>query len=362
MFTVKDIVRTDHDTMTAEELAAAVTVHDYATGALIVAPGVVVAYNGFDYGLYLIKHVDRAIHSWSSEKSLGRSSAAPGMLGAYALALVKTARKLSKSQSITRGSAVATIEAPKRTPKFTRPVSAEPTTNTPQKENAPVKKYTAVTIKNNAITYHGLFSTLAEAKDVATRFAGVPVKRAGDAYPYEGGVMVAGAHDVILKRHKAGAYTSVSTVEETKSIEDSGTIEAPAPAAEPSPTVEPGGIITTIHTGEGLNIKDRAALMTPAVQVAINAAVHPVFLKFSHYTATNRLHVAVTPDTLTPVVIDAQGIACTIDGVEPVTIGEDLTAAIARLLRVMRPLNKLVNARAANLTPAGSVSAVPVAV
>lgn len=243
-----------------------------------------------------------------------------------------------------------------------RPVSAEPTTNTTtKKEDTPMKKYTATTISNNAITYHGLFSTLAEAKDAATRIAGVPVKRAGDAYPYEGGVMVAGAHDVILKRHKAGAYAEVSTVEETNSIEVSGTIEAPAPAVEPSPTVEPGGIITTIHTGEGLNVKDRAAIMTPAVQVASNAAVHPAFLKFSHYTATNRLHVAVNAGTLTPVVIDAQGIVCTIDGVEPVTIGDDLTAAIARLLRVMRPLNKLVNARAAQLTPAGSVAAVTVA-
>lgn len=240
-----------------------------------------------------------------------------------------------------------------------RTASTEPTTT--KKEDTPMKKYTAVTIKNNNITYHGLFSTLAEAKNAATRIAGVPVKRAGDAYPYEGGVMVAGAHDVILKRHKGGAYAEVSTVEETRSVEVSTPIEAPAPAVDPSPAVEPGGIITTIHTGEGLNIKDRAALMTPAVQVAINAAVHPVFLKFSHYTATNRLHVAVNLDTLTPVVIDTQGIVCTIDGVEPLAIGDDLTAAIARLLRVMRPLNKLVNARAAQLTPAGSVAAVTVA-
>lgn len=253
-----------------------------------------------------------------------------------------------------------------------RTVSAEPTTT--KKEDTPMKKYTAATISNNTITHHGAFSTLAEAKDAATRIAGVPVKRAGDAYPYEGGVMVVGAHDVIVKRHGAGAYASVSAVAEngqsievsehievSESIEAPATIEEPAPNVEHSPTTEPGGIITTIHTGEGLNIKDRAALMTPAVQVAINAAVHPVFLKFSHYTATNRLHVAVTADTLTPVVIDAQGIVCTIDGVEPVNVGENLTAAVARLLRVMRLLNKLVNARAAQLTPVGSVAGVPVA-
>lgn len=101
MFTVKDIISTDHTTMTAEEMSAAVTSHDYATGALTIAPGVVIAYNGFDYALYYYKHVTRELCSWVSEKSPGRSSAAPGMLGTHALALVKTARKLSKGQGIT---------------------------------------------------------------------------------------------------------------------------------------------------------------------------------------------------------------------------------------------------------------------
>ncbi|MBF0807918.1 hypothetical protein E4U03_04705 [Rothia nasimurium] len=136
MFTVKDIIRPDHNAMTAGELAAAVTSHDYATGALTIAPGVVIAYNGYDYALYYYKHATRELISWVSEKSPGRSSTAPGMLGTHALALVKTARKLSKGQGITKGQPVATIEAPKRTPKFAR------TTTTPtviKEEVKPVK-------------------------------------------------------------------------------------------------------------------------------------------------------------------------------------------------------------------------------
>ncbi|MFW0183787.1 hypothetical protein ACN082_09850 [Rothia sp. CCM 9417] len=131
-------------------------------------------------------------------------------------------------------------------------------------------------------------------------------------------------------------------------------VEAEA-VPEKSPKEKASGEIITIETGAGLNVKNRATLIAPALKEAQALAPHPVFIKFSHYTAKNRLHVAVEGDTLTPVVIEDSGVVCEISGVEPVKVGDDMAQAVVKLLKKMRPINKAVNGGLATLTPSGSL-------
>lgn len=117
MFIVKAVVTPAAKTIA--QMVEAVQTHDFEDGAvetvaIEVAPGVALAYNGMDYALYLLDGLEgeapALLRLWSTPKSLGRSSAAPDMLGAYAEALVKTARKLSRAVDVEKGSPVGAID------------------------------------------------------------------------------------------------------------------------------------------------------------------------------------------------------------------------------------------------------------
>ena len=231
-------------------------------------------------------------------------------------------------------------------------------TNNNSKEDEAMKKYAAVEIKNDNLTYLGLFDTLAGAKDRAAGIAGAPVKLALTPVAFTGGIVLAGAHSELLKRYDRGDYKDVSAVADNPPIEVQETpIEVQEPAAPaPAPAAAPAAVTRVINSGEGLNVKDRAALIAPAISDAMYAATPPVFLKLSHYTATNKLHISVTGSALTLVVIDATGVVCNIAGAPVVTVSDDVVAATTKLLKAMRPINKAVNAGAVTLTPAGMVA------
>lgn len=274
MFTVKTVVHPEVKTIA--QMVEFVQGHDFEDGAVMVAPGVVLAFNGMDYALYRESRFE--LFTWSTPKSLGRSSAAPDMLGAYAEALVKTARKLSRGGS-KKGQVVCKLE--KKHPRFGKPAEDAPAVE-PVEAPAPV-----------------------EVEEVAE-------------------------------------------VEEP--AEDSPAVEeAPAPASTG---------VRVIETGEGLGAAERAGLIAPALAEAAASGVLPVFVKFSHYTEANRLHIAVGADYLLPVVIDEGGLVSQIEGVTAIQIeGGDFEKAALVLLKRVRAISKAVNRGEAVLAPAGVVAA-----
>lgn len=290
MFTVKTIVHPEVKTIA--QMVEFVQAHDFEAGAVMVAPGVVLAFNGMEYALY--RETRFELFTWSTPKSLGRSSAAPDMLGAYAEALVKTARKLSRGGS-KKGQLVCKLE--KKHPRFVKLAedspAVEPAAVEPVESPAPVE--------------------VAEEAEKVEEPAPVEVEE-------------------------------VAEVEEP--AEDS-----PAPASTG---------VRIIETGEGLGAAARAELMAPALAEAAASGVLPVFVKFSHYTEANRLHIAVGADYLLPVVIDEGGLVSQIEGVTAIQVEDgDFEKAALVLLKRVRAISKAVNRGEAVLAPAGVVAAAP---
>lgn len=403
MFFVKSVVTPA--VKTVAQMVEFVQTHDFEAGAIDsvaveVAPGVALAYNGMDYALYLLDGVEgqapAVLRLWSTPGSLGRSSAAPDMLGAYAEALVKTARKLARSTEVIKESPVAAIDEEGllgEEPAAISPVDVVPAPVeeiTPKKEEEPVMSnfgFVFIPSRSRRVIACDGFRSIVAARSALVEVAEyfqegrAVIDAAMKTKTYRGARMgaiqvmpLAFGHEALGEVGQGWKMLSLAQ-DAARELDTEVLSDIPLPVDAPAPVVEvaekveepaPAQVeeapastgVRIIETGEGLGAAARAELIAPALAEAAASGVLPVFVKFSHYTEANRLHIAVGADYLLPVVIDEGGLASQIEGVTAVQVeGNDFEKAALVLLKRVRAISKAVNRGEAVLSPAGVVAA-----